>query len=140
MWLKKGVSTFLALAVVIGAVLSPTVTAKANANASTGIVSFSVHYSYTDAIGVNLSFSGSTAQCSGFVLPSGSYNVSATLTLLKQVISGWQYLASWSGNASGELPVSIAGEATVSNGTYKLVIRGNVSNLEFPTASVTKAN
>ncbi|NLC32093.1 MAG: hypothetical protein GX781_02200 [Clostridiales bacterium] len=138
--MKKGVLTFLALVVVIGAVVSPTISAKANAPESNGIMTFSVQYSYTDAIGVNLSFNGNTAQCSGFILPSGSYNVSATLALYKQVVPGWQYLASWSGNASGGLPVSIVGEATVSNGTYKLVIRGNISNLEYPTASVTKTN
>lgn len=138
MCLKKGVLTFLTLVVVLGAVASLTISAKANTPESYGIVSFSVQYSYTDAIGVNLSFNENTAQCSGFVLPSGFYKVYATLTLYKQVISGWQYLASWAGNASGGLPVSIVGEAAVSNGTYKLVIRGNVSGLEYPTSTVIK--
>ena len=138
MRLKKGILTLIAMVVVLGAIVSPAISTKAEALGSHGHVLISPLYIYTNSIGVNLFFEGNTAQCSGFVFPSGSYNVSATLTLYKQIVSGWQYVSSWSGSATDGLPVSITGAATVSSGTYKLVIRGNVSNLEYPTASTIK--
>ena len=58
----------------------------------------------------------------------------------RQVVSGWQYVSSWYGSETGGMPVIVTGAASVGSGTYKLVIRGNVSNLEYPTASVTKTN
>ena len=127
-----------AVAILLCAVVFPMVPAKAVVPGIIDLVPTKLRYNYTDAIGVDLTFNGGTAQCSGFVFPSGSYDVSATLTLYRQVVSGWQYVSSWYGSETGGMPVIVNGAASVGSGTYKLVIRGNVSNLEYPTASVIK--
>ena len=129
-----------AVAILLCAVVFPMVPAKAVVPGIIDLVPTKLRYNYTDAIGVDLTFNGGISQCLGFVFPSGSYDVSATLTLYRQVVSGWQYVSSWYGSETGGMPVIVNGAASVGSGTYKLVIRGNISNLEYPTASVTKTN
>ncbi len=96
-------------------------------------------YSYTSAVTANLQFSGSSALCSGSVIPSGKYAVTVTVTLYKQNGSNWDYVASWSGSATGGNAASASGSASVGSGTYKVVTRGNVAyGMEFPSKSVTR--
>lgn len=88
MRLKRGFLTLIAVVVVLGVVVSPAISINAEVLGSHDHCLISPMYNYTNSIGVNLFFEGNTAQCSGFVFPSGSYNVSATLTLYKQIVSG----------------------------------------------------
>ena len=101
----------------------------------------SLRYSYTTSISASLSFSGNTAYCKGSVLPRGSYNVSVTVTLYKQNGNAWSYVASWSGSSSGGSQAVATGTASVTSGTYMVMVRGNVGGgLEYPTKSVTRTN
>ena len=75
----------------------------------------------------NLSFSGTTANCSVTVKGSGTIN--ATLEL-------WQG-STWSG--SGTNRVSISGSASVSRGqTYTLTVSGTVGGVAIQATPVTK--
>lgn len=95
-------------------------------------------YSYTTAIGAGLEFSGRTAICEGFVTPTYTDNVSLTVTLYRQNGSDWDYVASWSGSATGGATAGAGGSVTVGTGTYKVTTRGNVGGKEFPTKSITR--
>lgn len=96
------------------------------------------YYLYTNDITASLSFDGNKAKCGGSVSPSGNDSVSVTVTLYQQNGSGWRYMDSWSGNASGGSAAVASGSATVGNGTYKVVTSGNVGGKEFPTKSVIR--
>jgi len=98
------------------------------------------YYSYTDNISASLSFSGSTADCYGTVSPSGNDSVSITVTLYKQSGSKWNSIDSWTGSSTGGSTAAAGGTATVSAGTYKVVVVGNVGGKEYPTKSVTRTN
>lgn len=79
----------------------------------------------------NLSFSGTTANCSVTVKGSGTIN--ATLELWQ----GSTLVASWSG--SGTNRVSISGSASVSHGqTYTLTVSGTVGGVAIQAVPVTK--
>lgn len=99
---------------------------------------FSLQYEMTDMIRAELSFDGGKAVCYGVVRPSDSYNCSITVTLYKKNGSGWDYVDSWSGSATGGQQASAGGSASVGSGTYKVVASGNVANKEYPSKSVTK--
>ena len=94
---------------------------------------------YVKAKSVTLNFSGSSAVCSGYVTPNGNYPVSVVVTLYKQTSSGWSYVASWSGSATGGSKAQAGGSVAVGSGTYKVTLAGNVNNgSEYPSASTTK--
>lgn len=79
----------------------------------------------------NLSFSGTTANCS--VTVKGSGTIHATLELWR----GSTLVASWSG--SGTNRVSISGSASVSHGqTYTLTVSGTVGGVAIQAVPVTK--
>lgn len=79
----------------------------------------------------NLSFSGTTANCSVTVKGSGTIN--ATLELWQ----GSTLIASWS--ESGTYRVSISGAASVSHGqTYTLTVSGTVGGVAIQATPVTK--
>ena len=79
----------------------------------------------------NLSFSGTTANCS--VTVKGSGTIHATLELWR----GSTLVASWSG--SGTNRVSISGSASVSRGqTYTLTVSGTVGGVAIQATPVTK--
>ena len=79
----------------------------------------------------NLSFSGTTANCSVTVKGSGTIN--ATLELWQ----GSTLVASWSG--SGTNRVRINGSASVSHGqTYTLTVSGTVGGVAIQATPVTK--
>ena len=79
----------------------------------------------------NLSFSGTTANCSVTVKGSGTIN--ATLELWQ----GNTLVASWSG--SGTNRVRINGSASVSHGqTYTLTVSGTVGGVAIQATPVTK--
>lgn len=79
----------------------------------------------------NLSFSGTTANCTVTVKESGTIN--ATLELWQ----GSTLVASWSG--SGTNRVRISGAASVSHGqTYTLTVSGTVGGVAIQATPVTK--
>ncbi len=81
---------------------------------------------------VTLSFSGTTANCSGSVTDAGKY-IDATLELLQ----GSTSIDSWS--MSGTSAVSVSDTATVSHGvTYTLRISGTSGGVSFTPVEVTK--
>lgn len=101
----------------------------------------SPRYSFTTSITAALSFSGGTANCSGLVIPSGSYNSSITVTLYRQNGSSWDYVTSWYGSASGSSSASAGGSVYVGSGTFKVTAKGVIGNgLERPTTSVIRSN
>lgn len=98
----------------------------------------SPRYSYTQTISATLSFDGGKAHCSGAVKPSGNYNCSITVTLYKQNGNDWDYITSWSGDATGGDKASAGGSVNVGSGTYKVTASANVAGKEFPTKSVIR--
>lgn len=114
---------------------SATVTAFAEENTITP------RYAYTANIVATLSFSGGTANCSGSVLPSGSYYATITVTLYRQNGSSWDYVTSWYGSASNGGTAAAGGSVYVGSGTFKVVAKGNIGNgLERPTNTVIRSN
>lgn len=96
-------------------------------------------YSYTSSVTAGLSFSGSTANCSGSVSPSGYDDVSVTVTLYRQNGSSWDFVTSWSDSAEDGATAAAGGSINITSGTYKVTTRGNVGNgKEYPTKSVTR--
>lgn len=94
---------------------------------------------YVRAKDVDLSFSGGSAVCSGYVTPNGNYPVSVLVTLYKQTSSGWSYVASWSGSSTGGSKAQAGGSVAVGSGTYKVTLAGNVNNgSEYPSANIVK--
>ena len=82
--------------------------------------------------GSSLSFSGTTANCSGSVTDLNKYIV-ATMTLS----TGGSTVGSWSG--SGWSVVDLSGSCTVVKGkTYSLVISGTVDGVPFSTTPIVK--
>lgn len=79
----------------------------------------------------SLSFSGTTAYCSGSVTDSGKW-ISATMTLSHNGST----VGSWSG--SGRSNVTLNGSRSVVSGwTYTLVISGTVDGVAFSTTPYT---
>ncbi len=95
-------------------------------------------YTHTYSIFSTLSFEGNKAKCSGQVTPIGNDFVSITVTLYKKNGTGWDYIDSWNGEATGGGTAYASGSVNVSSGTYKVVANGNVGNKEYPSASDTK--
>ena len=81
---------------------------------------------------VTLSFSGTTASCSGTVRDAGKY-INATLTLYQ----GGMQVASWP--VTGSSSASNSGTANCVSGlSYTLVLSGTSGGVSFVPASVTK--
>lgn len=80
----------------------------------------------------SLTFSGTTANCSGSVTDPGK-SIVATMTLSR----GSTVVGSWSG--SGTSYVVLNGSCTVTKGlSYTLVISGTVDGVSFSTTPITK--
>lgn len=95
--------------------------------------------SYTRWITADLDFSGNDAICSGEIRLYGTYDVSITVTLYQKIGSARKYITSWSGSANSGLPATAGGSALVAEtGVFQVVVRGNVSGLEYPSTSITK--
>ncbi|MBO4872576.1 MAG: hypothetical protein J5496_04080 [Lachnospiraceae bacterium] len=80
---------------------------------------------------VSLSFTDTTANCSGTVMGSGS--ISATLELWQ----GSTKLISWPGNGSGYVQINES-YTVVSGVTYTLKLNGTINGVAFTEASVTR--
>ena len=79
----------------------------------------------------NLSFSGTTANCSATIRGSGT--IDATLELWH----GSTLIASWSGTGTNRLTIN--GTASVSHGqTYTLTVTGTVGGVTINATPVTK--
>jgi hypothetical protein len=96
-------------------------------------------YTYTSSVTATLSFSNGKANCSGSVTPSGTDDVSLTVTLYQKNGSSWNSIASWSSSSTNGYQAAAGGSVSVGAGTYKVTTVGNVGNgLERPTKSVTR--
>ena len=80
---------------------------------------------------VNLTFNGTTVNCSGTVFDSGS--ITANLELWQ----GSTKLISWPGSGNGFVQISET-YTVVSGVTYTLKMNGTINGVSFPEASVTK--
>lgn len=87
----------------------------------------------TSDVRPNLSFTGTTANCSVICRGDESNDtVNATLTLYK----GTTYVDSWSDSGTGR--VTLRGSCKVESGqSYKLVVRYSVNGKSMPSASTT---
>ena len=132
--MKKIISFLVALALMV--ILGANATAASYPFAFANIIS--PMYSYTQTITATLSFDGAKANCSGAVKPSGNYNCSITVTLYRQNGSGWDYIASWSGSATGGNEASAGGSTSVGSGTYQVIASAHVGGKEFPSKTVTR--
>ena len=127
--------TLVLFSLIFTLLFSVTVTVFAEEN------TISPRYSYTANITAGLSFSGGTANCSGSVLPSGSYYATITVTLYRKNGSSWDYVTSWYGSASNGNSAFASGSVYVGSGTFKVVAKGNIGNgLERPTNTVIRSN
>lgn len=95
-------------------------------------------YTYTQDAHASLTFADGKAVCSGTIIPRGSYDATITLSLYTKSPTGWSYLTSWTGRATGGAKAIASGSTTVRPGTYLLEARGNVGGLEYPVAQVIR--
>ena len=106
---------------------------------SVSFASASIQYTYTSSITASLSFGGSLAYCSGTVTPSGIYDTSITVRLLRQDGNSWIFVTSWFGSATGGHTAAAGGSISVASGTYKVTSYGVIGDgLEYPTASIIR--
>jgi hypothetical protein len=101
---------------------------------------FSVMFVHTNYISANLSITGSSADCSGIVIPASDCSASIRVVLYRSADgSSWSQIASWSGSAGDGETVSAGGSKTLSSGyQYKVTAYGTVRNsnnaiVESPT-------
>ena len=96
-------------------------------------------YTHTSLLTGNLTFSGGKANCSGTVTPSGNQSSSITVKLYKKNGTKWNEVTSWSGSAENGKTAVASGSQSVSTGTYKVVVTGNIGGgLEYPTMTIEK--
>ncbi len=88
-------------------------------------------YLYTRRVTASLSISDSgQATCSGYVKANSSgSSISITITLYRQSGKSWGKVTSWSTSGTSQV-LSIEKTRQVSEGTYKVVLTGSVSNPE----------
>lgn len=94
-------------------------------------------YLYTRKVKASLSISGSgKAMCVGHIKANDMNNdISMTVTLYKKSGSSWTKVTSWSDSNSGQI-LEIEKTRQVSDGTYKVVVTGSVTNSEGRKESV----
>lgn len=91
----------------------------------------SLLYLYTRRVGASLSISDSgKATCVGYIKANNAQSdISMTITLYKKSGSSWIRVTGWSASDSG-LILEIEETRQVSEGTYKVVVTGTVTNSE----------
>ena len=84
-----------------------------------------LYYTYTDTISANLSISGGTADCSGYVRSADNYDTKISVYLKQYKNNQWTTIASWSG--SGDGGSDAGGTKNIGSGyKYKVVVVGKV--------------
>lgn len=88
-------------------------------------------YLYTRRVNASLSISDSgKATCSGYVKANSSGgSISITITLYRQSGKSWSKVTSWSVSGTSQI-LDIEKNKQVTEGTYKVVLTGSVTNPE----------
>lgn len=95
-------------------------------------------YTETRRIYANLSISGGTASCSGYVLPNGTQDCSLVVTLYRLDGGDWHFVTSWSDSATGGARAAVSASYGVEAGTYKVVSVGTVNGEKTSAESAQK--
>ena len=113
--MKKTMLVWMLLAIMLAGTVIPV-----GAMAESGIMPL---YDYANVVGVGLSVSGSTANCSGDVeLRVRPSSLSMSLILQKKNGDSWETYASWSDSVIGGTILRMSESCSVSRGTYRVKV------------------
>lgn len=98
-------------------------------------------YLYTRKVTAHLSISDSgKATCSGSIVASSKESsISMTVTLYRKSGSTWTKVTAWSDSVSGQA-MQIEKTRQVSEGTYKVVLTGTITNSEGKKESINSTS